>query len=390
MNKKSASYFLIILCFFFIGINQVCAKENCTSVKLELEKYETYTKMLNTIDCSDTGSESNVAICNEYNVRKNLVITELMKKNDEKKICSNEKKQVNKIIKENEDNCGQIFSEEFNDMVNSVLVIFYIAGPILLILFGSLDFAKATVSAEQDALKKASVNFAKRIAATVLLFMTPTIVNIIISFNVSDKYLSGNAYTCNYKYLVYNKKYKITYVPKNNTGKNNKDYYNVKGGTIVEVAEQIYNKYRAEGWYYFDATPYSPISSDIESQLHNSNKVTCCATYVAEVLYSAGIISKDVMNTYNYNLANSGISKMLGDQGWIRIDDYNSLQSGDIVFNSGHTQIYVGTDSSGNKLYYSMGSNDAVQKTTQPYSGYMSPPGSEDCKSCFTHAYRQP
>ena len=97
------------------------------------------------------------------------------------------------------------------------MIIFYIAGPILLILFGSLDFAKATVSSEKDALKKASINFAKRLTATLLLFLTPTIINIILSFNISDKYLSGNAYTCNYKYSVFNKKYTITYVPRNNS-----------------------------------------------------------------------------------------------------------------------------------------------------------------------------
>ena len=289
---------------------------------------------------------------------------------------------------ENKDKCGQIFSEDFNKFVKNIMIMFYIIGPILLILFGSLDFAKATASSEKDAMKKASVNFAKRVAATLLLFLTPTIIDLILSLNVSDKYLSGNAYTCNYTYAVFNKKYNITYVPKTNSNRKSNSSYNVNGGTIIEVAEQVYNKYRAEGWYYYDATPYLPTSYDIESQLHNSNKVTCCATYVAEVLYSAGIIGKDVMNNYNYNLANSGISQMLGDQGWIKITDYNSLQPGDIVFNSEHVQIFVGNDSNGNKLYYSMGSNSAVRETEQPYGGYMSPPG--NCSSCFTHAYRQP
>ena len=366
MNKRIFKYTLVIICLFFIGIIPVSAKENCISVKEELEKYDSYTNILNSIDCSDNSNETNVATCNEFNVRKNIIVTKLMKKNDEKSICSSEKKQVNK----------------------NIMIMFYIIGPILLILFGSLDFAKATASSEKDAMKKASVNFAKRVAATLLLFLTPTIIDLILSLNMSDKYLSGNAYTCNYTYAVFNKKYNITYVPKTNSNRKSNSSYNVNGGTIIEVAEQVYNKYRAEGWYYYDATPYLPTSYDIESQLHNSNKVTCCATYVAEVLYSAGIIGKDVMNNYNYNLANSGISQMLGDQGWIKITDYNSLQPGDIVFNSEHVQIFVGNDSNGNKLYYSMGSNSAVRETEQPYGGYMSPPG--NCSSCFTHAYRQP
>lgn len=390
MDRRFLHYFFVITLLFFIGSVPVSAKENCVSVKSELEKYDSYVNLLSSIDCTDNSNETNVATCNEFNVRKNIIVTDLMKKSDEKQICSNEKRKVNQIIKENKDNCGQIFNEDFNKFVKNVMIIFYIAGPILLILFGSLDFAKATVSSEKDALKKASINFAKRLTATLLLFLTPTIINIILSFNISDKYLSGNAYTCNYKYSVFNKKYTITYVPRTNSNRNNNSSYNVNGGTIIEVAEQVYNKYRRQGWYYYDATPYLPISYNIESQLHNPNKVTCCATYVAEVLYSARIIGKDVMNSYNYNLANSGISKMLEDQGWIKITDYNSLQPGDIVFNSEHVQIFVGIDSVGNRLYYSMGSNEAVRRTEQPYGGYMSPPGSANCSSCFTHAYRQP
>ena len=186
MNKRIFKYTLVIICLFFIGIIPVSAKENCISVKEELEKYDSYTNILNSIDCSDNSNETNVATCNEFNVWKNIIVTKLMKKNDEKSICSSEKKQVNKIIKENKDKCGQIFSEDFNKFVKNIMIMFYIIGPILLILFGSLDFAKATASSEKDAMKKASVNFAKRVAATLLLFLTPTIIDLILSLNVSD------------------------------------------------------------------------------------------------------------------------------------------------------------------------------------------------------------
>lgn len=217
MDRRFLHYFFVITLLFFIGSVPVSAKENCVSVKSELEKYDSYVNLLSYIDCTDNSNETNVATCNEFNVRKNIIITDLMKKSDEKQICPNEKRKVNQIIKENKDNCGQIFNEDFNKFVKNVMIIFYIAGPILLILFGSLDFAKATVSSEKDALKKASINFSKRLTATLLLFLTPTIINLILSFNVSDKYLSGNAYTCNYKYSVFNKKYTITYVPRNNS-----------------------------------------------------------------------------------------------------------------------------------------------------------------------------
>ena len=70
MNKRIFKYTLVIICLFFIGIIPVSAKENCISVKEELEKYDSYTNILNSIDCSDNSNETNVATCNEFNVRK--------------------------------------------------------------------------------------------------------------------------------------------------------------------------------------------------------------------------------------------------------------------------------------------------------------------------------
>lgn len=378
MNKRTFKYTLVIICLFFIGIIPVSAKENCISVKEELEKYDSYTNILNSIDCSDNSNETNVATCNEFNVRKNIIVTELMKKNDEKAICSSEKKQVNKIIKENKDNCGQIFNEDFNKFVNNILKLFYIVGPILLILFGSLDFAKATASSEIDALKKASVNFAKRLVATILLFMAPTIVNIIISLNVSDKYLSGNAYTCNYKYTVFNKKFIITYVPKTNSSTSSTSI--TGNGDILAAADYVFKKHSTEHWHYSLGSDL--VYGDIESQSNNPQKAVCCASYVAEVLYRAGIFDAETINKYGYQSANSGIGQMLSDQGWTMITDYDSLQPGDIAFNPFHVQIYAGRDSNGAMLWYSEGIEYAVSSRTEPYEAGI--------RSTFTKAYRKP
>ena len=217
MNKKFFQHILIIICLFFIGMVSVSA-ENCTSVKSDIDLYDTYEETLKNMDCTNTSDITIVNTCNDTNVKKNIVITKLMKLKEQGKICKSEKSKADKIIEDNKDKCGQIFNDDFNTFVNNAMMIFYIIGPILLILFGSLDYAKATVSSEADALKKASVRFSKRIAATLLLFLTPTIIDLILSFNVSDKYLSGNAYTCDYKYMVFNKKYTIGYkVPSNNS-----------------------------------------------------------------------------------------------------------------------------------------------------------------------------
>ena len=90
----------IIISLFFIGIIPVSAKENCTSVKSEIDKYDTYVKTLETLDCTNNSDSDNVVSCNDYNMRKNLIVTDLMKKNEEKSICSNEKNQVKKIARQ--------------------------------------------------------------------------------------------------------------------------------------------------------------------------------------------------------------------------------------------------------------------------------------------------
>lgn len=234
--KKIIKSFMIIISLFFIGINSVFA-DNCAKINEKIELYDTYNEILSSLDCTDDSDIGNVSNCNDYNIKKNIVITELMKLKDNKNICSTYEQKVDEIIKENEDRCGQIFDSDFNKFVNNVMIIFYVLGPILLILFGSLDYAKATVSSERDALKKANKNFLKRLVATILLFVAPTITNIIISFNVSDKYLSGNAYTCNYNYIVFNKKYNITYVPRNNSSTSYKGINNIKIGGISSDKE---------------------------------------------------------------------------------------------------------------------------------------------------------
>ena len=378
MNRKYIQYLFVIISLFFIGLIPVSAKENCTSVKSEMDKYDSYVKLLNSIDCTDNSDETNVATCNEFNVRKNLIVKDLMKKDEEKSICSNEKKQVNQIIKENKDNCGQIFDDSFNNFVNKLMLIFYIAGPILLILFGSLDFAKATVSSEADALKKASTRFAKRLAATILLFLAPALVNIVISFNVSDKYLSGNAYACNYKYLVYNKTYNIKYVPRSNSSTSSSQI--TANGNILETAELVHEKHHNEKWVW--SITNNLINNDIVAQSNNPNKTTCCAGYVAEVLYRAGIFSESIINKYSYHSANTGIAALLSANGWKEITNYDSMQPGDIAIYAAHVQIYAGVDKNGNKVFFSEGSTAAIQNKEQPYTAVD--------RSSFKHAYRMP
>lgn len=372
--RKKILFIILTILFFFFDINFAFADEkenlNCGKINEKVQNYYYYKEQLQNIDCEKTDDQNIVAMCNDFKIKKNIVVTDLMKLDEEGLNCDAKQEEVNKIIEENEDNCGKIFDDTFSDFVNSIMIAFYIIGPILLILFGSLDFAKATVSSEQDALRKAGKNFAKRVTATILLFLVPTLVNFIISFNVSDKYLSGNAYACEYKYLVYNKKYKITYVPRTNASTNPNL---IVGGasSILEAAHQVHSKYELENWHYSLGDGLT--SGNIKKATNNSEKATCCATFVASTLYVSGIVSENDLNKINYNSATS-ISNFLQSIGWKKTNDYESLQPGDIVLMTstesggsiGHIQICAGRNSSGSYLWYNAGGDYSI-KTINPY-----------------------
>lgn len=68
-------------------------------------------------------------------------------------------------------------------IINEVLGWIKILAPILLILFGSLDFAKAVLANDDAALKKASSNFIKRAIAAVGVFFVPFIVNLLLGLD---------------------------------------------------------------------------------------------------------------------------------------------------------------------------------------------------------------
>lgn len=78
------------------------------------------------------------------------------------------------------ENCSDLFSENFIEEINSYLLIVKILVPIILLVTGVLDFAKAIFSSSEDEMKKAQSKFIKRIIAAVVVFLVPTFVNLLL------------------------------------------------------------------------------------------------------------------------------------------------------------------------------------------------------------------
>ena len=66
-------------------------------------------------------------------------------------------------------------------LVNQVLTYVRIIVPIIILVLGSIDFAKAMLAGKEDEMKKAQKTFIMRLVAGALVFMAPMIVNVVMS-----------------------------------------------------------------------------------------------------------------------------------------------------------------------------------------------------------------
>lgn len=91
-----------------------------------------------------------------------------------------------KVATNSEYTCGQIdnfvFSGMFPYVVSTVVMLIKIIVPILLIIFGMLDLAKAVIASKEDEIKKAQMTFVKRLIAAVIVFFVVSLVQMVVRF----------------------------------------------------------------------------------------------------------------------------------------------------------------------------------------------------------------
>lgn len=89
-------------------------------------------------------------------------------------------------------NCG-IFNGEFRKFLEMILSVIRFAVPIIIIGLGIMDFIKATAAQDASEIKKASAKLVKRLIIGVIIFLLPTLIDLILD-------LAGIEYgTCNIK-----------------------------------------------------------------------------------------------------------------------------------------------------------------------------------------------
>lgn len=81
--------------------------------------------------------------------------------------------------------CNDLFGDETNpdslhSIINTIMQYVRVIVPILIILLGSIDLAKAAIAGKEDTMKKAQADFAKRVLIGVAIFFVPLLVDVIM------------------------------------------------------------------------------------------------------------------------------------------------------------------------------------------------------------------
>ena len=90
--------------------------------------------------------------------------------------------------------CGNLdfsFSGMIPYVVSTIILVLKIAVPVLLVIFGSIDFLKAVTASKEDEIKKGQQTFIKRLIDAVLVFFIIQIVQLILNFAANDDGISG-------------------------------------------------------------------------------------------------------------------------------------------------------------------------------------------------------
>jgi len=94
--------------------------------------------------------------------------------------------------------CQDMLSDKLTKRIQDIINIIKIAVPILLIIFGMLDFGKGIFSMDENEMKKSQSKFMKRVIVAVAFFMIPTFIGVIL--NIASKIWDIDPSLCGIKF----------------------------------------------------------------------------------------------------------------------------------------------------------------------------------------------
>lgn len=94
--------------------------------------------------------------------------------------------------------CQDMLGDKLTKRIQDIINIIKIAVPILLIVFGMIDFGKGIFSMDENEMKKSQSKFMKRIIVAVAFFMIPTFIGVIL--NIASKIWDIDPSLCGIKF----------------------------------------------------------------------------------------------------------------------------------------------------------------------------------------------
>ena len=95
--------------------------------------------------------------------------------------------------------CGNIeIPEGLAGLIRTAIFIIQVVVPILLILWGMLDFAKGIIGQDEDKIKAGQKKFIQRLIAAIIVFLIVTIVQLVITAvgNLDGNNGADTAWSC--------------------------------------------------------------------------------------------------------------------------------------------------------------------------------------------------
>ena len=364
MKKRIIRITIFVLLLLVSFGAKAAPSYDAATVNSQLEVYKSSSAEFDALGCNGTlTSQSTVDKCNTLGLAKTNALVYMFnaKEYDEDLISS----EVQTVLDQNSSQCSSIFSSSIQNTLNKVFLMFYIAGPILLILFGSMDFFTAMVAGDEKKRKALYTKFVRRVISLLLLFATPVLVRVLVNTFGGEKY-SSSVFSCNYT----ERKISIIYTP-TIKGKKKKNKASSQGAAIVEAAKKI-NAVSSAGDWSYDCVGATSVLRNYRNKAQGAHM--CCADYVSAVLVEAGVFSDSdvsVPNFPNWNKEHcggydgypesaTGLMSYLITHDWIQITDVDDLQPGDIMFShtmtdwnisciraegykrAGHVEVYAG------------------------------------------------
>jgi len=111
------------------------------------------------------------------------------------------------MILEVNDLCGAI-DNNLAELIHTVIILMKYSIPLLLIIFGMIDFAKGVIAKKEDEIKAGQNMFFKRLIAAILVFFVVTFVQLIINF-ADEKGDSGESDAWRCANVIMNGKNKV-------------------------------------------------------------------------------------------------------------------------------------------------------------------------------------